>query len=192
MAAGILHVRDELLPLITSLPGCVGLSMMVEWDAGLAIVTSAWQTEQAMRQSADAIHAVRWRAIESLDASGPTVKEWQIALVHRAHRAVAGACARASWLRTDPGRVDELVDAYRTRTLPGLEPAPGFCSASLLVDRASGDAVATHCYDDLAALTASRPPAARPELDGTQEIAETLEVREFNLVLAHLHVPEAV
>ena len=34
----------------------------------------------------------------------PEVREWEIAVLHRDHRAAVGACARITWTRADPSR----------------------------------------------------------------------------------------
>ena len=48
---GIAYVRDEVMPTITALDGCVGLSMLVDRGNGQCIVTSSWETQEAMRAS---------------------------------------------------------------------------------------------------------------------------------------------
>ena len=62
--------------------------------------------------------------------------------MHREHRAGDGACARATWVTVDQDQIDRGLDFYKMNILPALEELEGFCSASLLVDRASGRCVA--------------------------------------------------
>ena len=79
-----------------------------------------------------------------------------------------------------PLSVDEVEQFYE-----------GFCSASLLVDRASGRAVSTVNFDGREALERNREQAGAVRAAGSQETrAEVLEVCEFELALAHLRVPE--
>ena len=121
----------------------------------------------------------------------PEVQEWEIAVLHRDHRSVAGACVRATWVKVDPANLERAIDVYKLASLPRLEDLAGFCSASLLVDRASGRAVSSVTYDSQEAMDA---PAKRPPRCASATTkdagAEVLDVCEFELVIAHLRVPE--
>ena len=189
--AGIAQVRDEVMPMLLDLDGCIGLSMIVDRESGRCIATSAWQSEEAMRASDEALRPVRERIAESMGGSGPQVQEWEIAVLHRDHRSVAGACIRATWVKVDPGRLDGAIDVYRLASLPRLEDLAGFSSASLLVDRTSGRAVSSVTYDSREAMDANREAAASMRSATTKDAgSEVLDVGEFELVLAHLRVPE--
>jgi len=114
-------------------------------------------------------------------------------VMHRAHHTRPGTCMRATWTRTDPAQIEQAMDVFKFGTLAKIEDLPGFCSASLMVNRAEGRAVTTVGFDDRASLAASRDQGAavREEAAG-QAAAEILEVAEFDLEIAHLHVPETV
>ena len=72
-----------------------------------------------------------------------------------------------------------------------MEELDGFCSASLLVNRAAGRAVSTATYDNRAAMPRSREQADAVRSAGSLKIgAEVLQVCEFELALARLRVPE--
>lgn len=190
--AGVAHVRDEVLPALRQLGGFVGLSMLVDRESGRCIATSAWQNEDAMRASADQVQRVRSRAADILGGS-PEVEEWEIAVMHRDHQTLDGACVRSAWLQTEPSRLDDLIDTYRLAALPQIETLDGFCSASFMVNRTTGRAVSTACFESRAALEASREQAARIRSAGTKQAnATVLEVGEFELAVAHLRVPEMV
>jgi len=49
------YIRDDVMPMVTQLEGCVGLSLMTDRDTGRCITTSAWETEEAMRGSAERV-----------------------------------------------------------------------------------------------------------------------------------------
>src|SRR5689334_1739594 len=80
--AGIAHLRDEVMPALQAIDGCVGVSLLVDRESGRCIATSAWDTEEAMRASADRMQPIRDRAAEMFGGS-PTVEEWEIAALHR-------------------------------------------------------------------------------------------------------------
>ena len=77
--------------------------------------------------------------------------------------------------------------------LPRLEEMDGFCSASMLVDRREGAAAGTVTFKDRASLERTRDAAAAIRDRVSQETGITfVDVAEFELVLAHLRVPETV
>ncbi|MET9316140.1 antibiotic biosynthesis monooxygenase [Kribbella sp. NPDC003505] len=189
--AGIAQVRDEVMPMLMDMDGCIGLSMIVDRESGRCIATSAWQSEEAMRASDEALRPVRERIAETMGGSGPQVQEWEIAVLHRDHRSSAGACVRATWVKIDPATMDRAIDVYKLASLPRLEDLAGFCSASLLVDRASGHGVSSVTYDSQEAMDSNREAAASMRASTSKDAgAEVLDVREFELAIAHLRVPE--
>ena len=134
--------------------------MLVDRASGECIVTSAWRDEVAMRSSSAAATSLRERAARRMGGAITSVQEWEVAVMHRDHHAGAGACCRTTWLRTEPATLDWAIDLFKHGVLPRAEQLHGFCSASLLVDRNAGLAVATVTFDDRAAVEASRDRAA--------------------------------
>jgi quinol monooxygenase YgiN len=188
--AGIVHTRDSVMPALEGIDGCVGLSLLVDRTSGRCIVTSAWQSEEAMRASEESVRPVRDRAAE-LFGGNADVEEWEIAVLHRDHRSRDGACVRATWVKVGPDQIDRGIDFYKMTILPALEELEGFCSASLLVDRASGRGVASATFDSVEARDRNRDQLDRIRATGSQEVAaEVLDERDFELALAHLRVPE--
>ncbi len=188
---GIAFCRDEVLPLIRDIDGCIGLSMMVDRKTGRCIATSAWETEEGMRASNEKLTAVRDRAGEILGA-GPEVEEWEIGGLHRDHRTADGACTRVSWMDGEPGQSDRMVEVFRG-VMSTLESWDGFCSASLMVNRTTGRAVITTTWDSLAALEQTRPLADQTRAQAADDSGTRIsEVEEFELAVAHLRVPEFI
>jgi len=174
---GIAHVRDEVLPALQQPDGFVGMSMMVDRESGLTITTSSWLNEEAMRASADQVVSIRNRAAEVLGGS-PEVDEWEIAVMFRDHPTHGEACVRSAWLQLDSPGIDGLIEVYKQDALPQIERLEDFCSASLMVNRASGRAVSSACFENRAALEASRDSNSRIRSSGTQKAKATvLQVR---------------
>jgi hypothetical protein len=187
---GIAYVRDEVLPAITQMPGCVGMSFVVDRGSGRSIATSSWETLEEMRASDDKAAPMRARGAEIMGGA-PIVDEWEVALMHRDHRTSAGSCCRVTWGRTSD--VDRVVEGFRSEVLPRIEEMDGFCSASMLVDREGGRTCGTVTFDARTALDASREPAAQLRSSASEMFGVTfIDVAEFDLAMAHLRLPELV
>ncbi len=192
MDDAIAMTRDEVWPAIRDMDGCVGLSMMCDRDGNRCIVTTAWQDRAALVSSATGVAPLRQRVRDSFGTGDVDVQEWEIAVLHREHPTSEGACARMTWVRTDPGRADELLDMYRSRLMPRIQAMQGFCSLSMMVDRESGRGVGTVTFADRAALEATREESRRTREEAVVPGVDILDVTEMEVVLAHLRVPETV
>jgi hypothetical protein len=188
----VTYIRDEVLPTVRVMDGCVGLSMLADRGTGSCIVTTSWRDEPALRSSADAVRPSAERTAELLGGR-PEVQEWEIAAMHRVHEAEEAARARVTWLRTDPAGVDRAVDAVRLSLMPKLDDLPGFCSVSVMVRRDDGLTVAAVSYDDAAHLEQAGEGARefREEFAPTLGI-EVVDTAEFDVAIAHLRVPETI
>jgi quinol monooxygenase YgiN len=186
------YVRDDVMPMVTELEGCVGLSLLTDRDTGRCITTSAWRTEDAMRDSAERVRASRERAAERFGTTAE-IQEWEIAVLHREHQAGDGACARVVWTRTDPANLDQVISAYRDSLMPWWEQTPGFRSNSLMVDRREGRCASAVVFESREAMAGTRDQftTLREEFVARMSM-EIVEVAEFDLALAHLRVPETV
>jgi hypothetical protein len=189
---GIAFCRNEVLPMCRELPGCFGLSMIVERRSGRCIATTSWDSIESMRATSTQMLPIRQRAAEILGGT-PEVAEWEIAVMHRDHRSADGACARVTWLRGDPAAIDRAADVFKLALMPEIETFDGFCGVSFLINREGGSAVSSVAFDSRAALEASREQATALRARGSADARlEIMEVGEFELALAHLDVPEMV
>ena len=189
---GIAYVRDDVMPTITAMDGCLGLSMLIDRDTGQCIVTSSWDSEEAMQASNLHLAPMRMRGGQIMGGP-PEVDEWEVAVMHRDHPAPAGSCCRVTWMRLNHTDIDRDIDLYRAAMLPEMESIEGFCSASLLVNRALGRACNTTTYDSREALDASRERSWTIRDAGVREAGvDVLDVVECDLVVAHLRLPELV
>jgi hypothetical protein len=183
-------VTDEVLPAVTHLDGCLGMSLLVDRSAASLVSTSSWEDVHCLRASGE-----RWRFAERDDLflTRPEQQEWEIAVVHRARPVRPGAWARVAWMRSDAYDVDVQVDVYRMLAVPVLDEIDGFCSASLLIDRRSGRGVSSVTYESRAALDAGRDQAIRMRKDAVALTGVEVERSvEMEVAIAHLRVPETV
>ena len=191
--AAIAYVRDDVLPTVQGTDGCIGLSMLTDRDGGRCIVATAWRDEQAMRATAAEDRTVQHRLLHTLGGEHADVQEWDIAVLHRDRPAGDGAGAQVTWARVAPKHLDDLLEAYRSNLLPRLQELPGFCSVSMLVDRRLGRTVSVTSFEnrDAAGLVRKHARSLRDQFAQAMG-AKIVDVAEMDLVLAHLHAPEAV
>lgn len=182
--AGIDFVENEAGPMLDRIGGCRGRSMLVDREAGRCILTSSWESEAAMLASEEQLRPLRDRGRDILGGT-MQVDEWEITIMHRSHH---GECCRVSWLQGD---LDAMTDTFRVGILPELTQLPGFCSASLMVNRTTGVGCATTAWESRTAMEASRSAADALRSRAAADVGgEIVDVHEFDLVYAHLHVPE--
>lgn len=182
--AGIKFVMNEAAPTLQKTDGCRGLSFLVDRETGHCIATSSWENEGAMQLSNEELRPLRERGRDILGAT-TQIDEWEIVVMHRLQH---GACCRVSWIQGD---LRMLAETFRVGVLPQIEQTPGFCGASLMVDRDARVGCTTTVWESREAMEASRPAAddlrARAATDSGSEI---VDVHEFDLAYAHLNVPE--
>jgi len=192
MDEGIAFVRDEVMPAVTAMDGCVGLSMLVDRESGQCIVTSSWDSEEAMNASDLNLARMRQRGGEIMGGT-PKVEVWEVAVMRRDHAVPDGACCRVTWIRMSQGDMERAIEVYRHGLLPLIEQLPGFCGASMLVDRAAGRGCGTVAFDSAEAMEASRDQAWTIRESGAREAGvDIIDVSEYSLALAHLRLPELV
>jgi heme-degrading monooxygenase HmoA len=191
--AFIAYIRDDVAPLVSGMEGNVGLSMICDRESGRCIVTTTWQSADAMRASASGVRASRSRAAEILHADAPVVHDWEVAAMHRVRETPPGGCVRLIWGHGEHDRLDQVLEAWRTTIPPQLEQMPGFCAVSALLDRATARAVAAVAYESRAAMERSAEQAlvVRDRFAASQDFVIT-DVAEYDVVLAHLRIPETV
>ena len=188
--AAIDYVRDEVMPTVTELDGCWGLSLVVERSSGRCIATSSWTSQEAMTRTDDGLARHRAQAGQILRGRA-LVEEWEVAVMHRDHASPMGASCRITWAKTS--EVRSLVGVFRDEVLPRIDRTEGFCSTSVFVDRAHGRACITETFDTRLALSETEH-LARESWALLQDRVDAVveEVAELELVLAHLRVPELV
>lgn len=189
---GITFVREEIMPTVTGMDGCMGMSMLVNRETGHCIATTSWSSEDEMRATEGQVSPMRERGAEVMDGD-IEVKEWEIAIMHREHDAREGSWCRVTWLTCPPEDIESTLDFFRDTVMVRLEGHDGFCSASMMVDRATGQCCATARFDSREDLVATRAMAQEMrEQRSAESSVEFDAVEEFELVIAHLRVPELV
>jgi hypothetical protein len=189
---GISFVRDEVMPAVTAMDGCMGLSMLVDRETGRCIATTSWASEDALRATEGQVSGLRSKGADVMGGD-VEVREWEIAIMHREHEAREGSWCRVTWLSCPPADVEDTIDFFRDTVMARLEGVDGFCSASMMVDRETGQCCGTARFDTREDLEATRDMAREMREQRSRESnVEFDDVEELELVIAHLRVPELV
>jgi heme-degrading monooxygenase HmoA len=190
--ACISYVRDEVMPAVTAMDGCMGLSLLANRDTGRVIATTSWTSEDAMQATDGTVSPMRTQAGELMGGEA-TVDEWEIAVMHREHDAEEGSWCRVTWLTCEPSEMESTIDFFKDTVLARIEAADGFCSASFMVNRSTGQCCGTARFETRADLEATRDMArGLREQRSSMGGAEFTDLDECELVIAHLRVPELV
>jgi len=188
----IAYVRDEVMPALQRMSGCVGLSMLCDRDSGRCIITSSWADDTAMHATEAEVVDMRQRAADIMGGSYET-QAWEIAVMHRMHEAHDGACTRVVWGESDPAQAEDTMGTFRMTMMPRMEELPGFCSVSLMVDRATGRSAMATTYDSPEDMTRATEMAMGMREEFSRAMGVTItDMAEFDLALHHLRVPETV
>ena len=188
--SGVTLFRDEVMASLRGMRGCVGVSMIADRRSARCIATTAWRTLEDMHGSVAAVRPLRERVAKTLGGFAE-VEEWDIAAVHRERHASEDSCMRVTWLRVESGQAATVVEAFTFASLPAMRTRRGFCGASLLMHREWSRAVVSVSFRDREAMESTHGLAGMVSSDGTSDAGiGVIEVREFDVVMAHLHVPE--
>ena len=62
IGACISYLRDEVMPTVAAMDGCLGLSLLVNRDTGRCIATTSWLSEDSMQATDGQVSPLRERA----------------------------------------------------------------------------------------------------------------------------------
>lgn len=182
---GISFLRNEAVPAILAMPRCIGMSAIAQRSTGLTIVTTAWESREAMNSSVVKIRPIRDKIAKTLEGS-VEIEEWRVAAMDRRYDAKTAGCVRVTWLRVQRDAVEDFIHDFTTVSVPALRSLRGYCSASLLINPEWGRAAVTVAYES--AEAAERRLA---RADGRHQLGTDISnTKDFDLVMPHLRVPD--
>jgi hypothetical protein len=186
----IAYANERLLPTVRGCDGSLGLSMAVNRENGSSIMVSSWKSRETLLASAPALDTLRAEAA-ALFGDDPLVGEWEIAAMHRVRPSGPDSYLIVTWAKVDHGDVDAVLDLYRFWALPQIDELPGFHSASLMYKREQGIFCGSVSLADKAAAELARPQIDQIRREGIMAAkGYYLDLEDFDLVIAHLDLPE--
>lgn len=188
---GVAFVRDHVVPAVATMYGSLGLSMFVDRDTGLTTVSTGWATEQGRTDADETLSVLRGKVARILGGSTPVTELLELVALDRLRPAMPGFWNRSTQVTIDAAHLDEAIDAYTSSITHDLQLLPGYCSASLLVDRRNGRGMVSIVFDSRATLDASREMGEQIRRTATEKTGATaVDVRESEIVIAGLRLPQ--
>lgn len=134
------------VPALRKLSGYAGSVLAVDRGSGDGQAVSFWESKEAMKNSAGSATGIRTETTQRAGATVTSVDEVEVALIERQDAPSAPAFLRVIRSKTDPSRLDGLVQACRDQALPALRGVPGFRALNVSVNRESGSVAITGVY----------------------------------------------
>ena len=150
----IRFARDEVVPVARQERGARGLTMTVDRETGGCAIVAFWDGLDDLRASDSKVAVLRDKAAERFGTTF-ALEVMEIAEIRIAQEPDAGCWNRISILDIDASDMDAAIEAFRTSSLPALEAMPGFCGATLAVNREAGHARVVTTWEDEKALRAT-------------------------------------
>jgi hypothetical protein len=188
----VAYVEREIRPVLESLPGSLGISVLADRERGVAIFGSVWGTGAEMSGSENAEAPLRAKLASR--AGGPvTVEDYQVPiyeLVEQEALPRRGYAVLMTRMQVRPSQVDDAIEVIGDIAVPSLIEAPGFRDAQLFADPASGRLISETTWRDPAARAAAPSVAAIVRAEVPDEAAgEIRAVEDYVLVFSTAREP---
>ena len=157
---GVDHYASRVIPALREQDGYGGARLLIDRDTGASMSITFWRDEAASKASFEALKAVRAEASSRFGSQEPQTHLYEIAFQHRPKPSETGNWVRLSTLAGDPGKLDDGIHHFESRTTPEIEKVSGFRAAVLLVDRANGEAMVATVWDGKSELETSASQAS--------------------------------
>jgi len=182
LAESIKFIESEVRPQVESQPGSLGLALYTDPEEGLAIIESFWASSNAMAATEHTVMPNRREAVKRA-AGTVAVERYEVPVFELEAPARSGAAMRLTRMDVEPSQVEDAIEGYGDTAVPWLAEAKGFCSALLLVDPSSGQAISETVWKDREALVDSRSLAASVRVDTVTATGWAIRaVEEYGLV----------
>ena len=155
----IKYIEGDVRPALESQPGNLGLLLLALPEPGVAIMESFWASQLELQASENTDRILRGELARR--ASGPvTVEHYEVVIFEREARLRGRQTVRLTRMEIKPSGVDDVIDVFGDTVVPSLAGTPGFCSALLFADPASGRLISETVWRDAQTQAAGPSVAA--------------------------------
>jgi heme-degrading monooxygenase HmoA len=187
---GVENYKSRVAPALRDQDGYGGARLLVDRDSGAGMSITFWRDEDASRASFEALTSLRAEASSRFGAEMPETMVYEAVVQHRPQPTEAGNWVRLTTLKGDPAKVEDGIRHFEAQVIPEVSKLNGFRAAILLVDRASGEAMAATVWDSKRDLDGSSSPAG-PIRSAASEVmgAKDPRVENYEVAFAELLTP---
>ncbi|HUK69296.1 MAG TPA: antibiotic biosynthesis monooxygenase [Streptosporangiaceae bacterium] len=153
------YIESEVRPAVESQPGSLGLSLLASPELRAAVLESFWASHHALQASEQITAPLRGELARRARGS-LTVERYRILVFEREAELRSGEGVRLTRIEVKPSGVEEVIEAFGDSAVPLLAETPGFRSALLFADPASGHLISETVWRDPRARAASPSVAA--------------------------------
>ncbi len=153
------YIEGEVRPAVESQPGSLGLSLLASPELGAAVLESFWASHHALEASEQTAAALRGELARRARGS-VTAGRYRILVFEREAPLRGGEGVRLTRIEVKPSAAADVIEAFGDSAVPDLAETPGFCSALLFADPASGHLISQTVWRDPQARAASPSVAA--------------------------------
>jgi heme-degrading monooxygenase HmoA len=153
------YIESEVRSAVESQPGSLGLSLLASPELGAAVLESFWASHHALQASEQTAAPLRGELARRARGS-VTVERYRILVFERDAPLHSGEGVRLTRIEVKPSAVEEVIEAFGDSAVPWLAETPGFRSALLFADPASGHLISETVWRDPQARAASPSVAA--------------------------------
>ena len=155
----IKYIESEVRTAVESQPGSLGVSLLASPELGAAVLESFWASHHALQASEQTAASVRGELARQAKES-VTAERYRIPVFERDTQLRGGEGVQLTRIEVKPSAVDDVIEAFGDSAVPWLAETPGFRSALLFADTASGHLISETVWRDQQARAASPSVAA--------------------------------
>jgi hypothetical protein len=160
----ITYIKKQVRPEIESQPGSLGLSLLASPEHGVAVCELLWASRNALGASEQIAAPLRGEMARQARGS-VTAAQYQLPVFEQEAPLRGRERARLTRIEVERSAVTDVIEAFGDSAVPQLAETPGFCSALLFADPASGHLVSQTIWWDPQARAASPSVAAVIQAD---------------------------
>jgi heme-degrading monooxygenase HmoA len=187
---GIENYKSRVAPALRDQDGYCGARLLVDRETGASMSITFWRDEEASRASFEALTRIRAEASSRFGDEAPQTKVYEAVVRHRPQPTEAGNWVRLTTVSGDPAKVEDGIRHFESRVIPEMSKLHGFRAAVLLLDQATGDAIAVTVWDSKNDLDGSSSQAGPIRATASDVMgASDPQVESYEVAFAELLAP---